>query len=67
MPTGGYSVPLFLGQGLAHLEVPVRLTLELIAELRSSGTDLRVGIYTGDHRGAAARRSPTCVRSFDRR
>ncbi len=61
VPTSGYSVPLFLGQGLTDLEVPAPLTLELIAQLHSAGTDLRVGWYPGDHLGAAREAFPDAL------
>ncbi len=61
VPTSGYSVPLFLGQGLTDLEVPAPLTLQLIAQLRSSGTDLRVGWYPGDHLGTAREAFPDAL------
>ncbi|WP_228838282.1 lipase family protein [Nocardia amamiensis] len=61
VPTSGYSVPLFLGQGLTDLEVPAPLALELIAQLHSSGTDLRVGWYPGDHLGAAREAFPDAL------
>lgn len=61
VPTSGYSVPLYLGQGLTDLEVPAPLTLELIAELRCAGTDLRVDWYPGDHLGAAREAFPDAL------
>nr|WP_280238327.1 lipase family protein [Nocardia abscessus] len=61
VPTSDYTVPLYLGQGLTDLEVPAPLTLELIAELRAAGTDLRVGFYPGDHLGAAREAFPDAL------
>ncbi|MBF6167865.1 lipase [Streptomyces gardneri] len=61
VPTSGYSVPLYLGQGVTDLEVPAPLTLELVAELHASGTDLRVGWYPGDHLGAAREAFPDAL------
>ncbi len=53
IPTSGYTVPLFIGQGLTDMEVPAPLTAKLIAELYLSGTDLETHVYPGDHLGAA--------------
>lgn len=49
VPTTGYTVPLFIGQGTADRDVPAVLTAELIGELLLAGTDLQVGVYPGDH------------------
>lgn len=49
IPTSGYSVPLFLGQGLADREVPAPLSAPLIADLYRSGADFTVRLYPGDH------------------
>ncbi|WP_406275398.1 hypothetical protein OH799_03040 [Nocardia sp. NBC_00881] len=46
-------------------EVPVPPALELIAELWSSGTDLRVAIYPGDHLGVAREAIPDACALLD--
>ncbi|GAA5092213.1 prolyl oligopeptidase family serine peptidase [Nocardia iowensis] len=61
IPTSGYTVPLFVGQGLTDMEVPPPLTAKLIAELRLSGSDLETHIYPGDHLGAARAALPDAV------
>ncbi|WP_433192371.1 lipase family protein [Nocardia sp. CA-107356] len=61
IPTEAQTVPLFLGQGLTDLEVPAPLSVKLIADLRSSGADLQVGVYPGDHLSAAAAALPDAL------
>lgn len=61
IPTTGYSAPLFLGQGVADLEVPAPLSVKLITELTLGGADLQVGVYPGDHLGAARQAYPDAV------
>ncbi|MEV6280029.1 lipase family protein [Nocardia sp. NPDC051832] len=61
IPVEGYSVPLFIGQGVADLEVPAPLSAKLIAELELAGADLRVGVYPGDHLGAARQAFPDAL------
>lgn len=61
IPTEGQTVPLFIGQGLTDLEVPAPLSVKLIADLRSGGADLQVGVYPGDHLGAAAEALPDAL------
>ncbi|WP_405181410.1 lipase family protein [Nocardia sp. NBC_01377] len=58
IPMTGYATPLFVGQGLTDLEVPAPLGAKLIADLTAGGADLRVGIYSGDHLGAASQAFP---------
>ncbi len=66
IPTTGYTVPLFVGQGLADQEVPVPLSVKLVADLVAGGADLEVGVYSTDHLGAA-RASFDDVKAFLRR
>ncbi|MFG1793787.1 lipase family protein [Nocardia sp. NPDC049149] len=66
IPTDGYTVPLFIGQGLADAQVPAPLTAKLIAELRLSGTDLEAHVYRGDHIGTVDEAQPD-VMTFLRR
>ncbi|WP_234390946.1 alpha/beta hydrolase [Nocardia suismassiliense] len=61
IPTAGYTLPLFVGQGLTDMEVPPPLTAKLLAELRLSGTDLETHLYPGDHLGAARAALPDAV------
>lgn len=61
IPTAGYTIPLFVGQGLTDIEVPPPLTAKLLAELRLSGTDLETHLYPGDHLGAARAALPDAV------
>ncbi|MET7772131.1 lipase family protein [Nocardia sp. NPDC005366] len=66
IPTSGYTTPLFVGQGLADLEVPAPLSAKMIADLLAGGADLRVGVYSEDHLGAARAAYPD-VLAFLRR
>ncbi|MGW0249269.1 lipase family protein [Nocardia goodfellowii] len=61
IPIEGHSVPLFLGQGAADLDVPAPLSAKLIAELRLAGADLRAHVYPGDHSGAARQAFPDAL------
>ncbi|MEV6559921.1 lipase family protein [Nocardia sp. NPDC051756] len=61
IPTDGYTIPLFVGQGLTDMEVPPPLTAKLLAELTLSGTDLETHLYPGDHLGAARAALPDAV------
>ncbi|MEU7144062.1 lipase family protein [Nocardia sp. NPDC046473] len=61
IPTAGYTIPLFVGQGLTDMEVPPPLTAKLLAELSASGTDLETHLYPGDHLGAARAALPDAV------
>ncbi|MFC9790529.1 lipase family protein [Rhodococcus sp. NPDC127528] len=55
VPTSGYDRPVFLGQGVSDLVVPIPLTLALAGELAASGTDLTFRTYAGaDHLGTPA-------------
>uniref|UniRef100_UPI000831DCD4 lipase family protein n=1 Tax=Nocardia lijiangensis TaxID=299618 RepID=UPI000831DCD4 len=53
IPTEGHTVPLFIGQGLADLDVPAPLSAGLVAELTLAGADLQVAVYPGDHLATA--------------
>ncbi|WP_232542022.1 lipase family protein [Nocardia bovistercoris] len=61
IPTTGYLMPLFIGQGLADAEVPAPLSAKLIADLALGGADLQVRVYPGDHLGAARAALPEAV------
>ncbi|TQF73697.1 lipase [Rhodococcus spelaei] len=55
IPTSGYDRPVFLGQGVGDLVVPIPLTLAFAGELAASGTDLTFRTYAGaDHMGTPA-------------
>ncbi|MEV0248334.1 lipase family protein [Nocardia sp. NPDC050712] len=61
IPVQGHTRPLFIGQGLADLEVPAPLSAKLVAELRLAGADLEVGVYPGGHLDAARQAFPDAL------
>ncbi|GAA4475459.1 prolyl oligopeptidase family serine peptidase [Rhodococcus olei] len=55
VPTTGYDRPLFLGQGVVDLVVPIPLTLAFVGQLTASQTDLTFRTYPdADHIGTLA-------------
>lgn len=67
LPTAGYDRPVFLGQGVRDLVVPIPLTLAFAGELAASGTDLTFRAYPGaDHLGTPAASFDDSVPFVDR-
>ena len=51
VPTAGFDRPLFVAQGLEDIDVPLPLTLKLIADMRANGVDVDFRTYRAAHTG----------------
>ncbi|MFE3291785.1 lipase family protein [Rhodococcus sp. NPDC059234] len=51
VPTSGYDRPVFIGQGQQDLDVPIPLTLKLVADLTANRVDFAFHTYPADHLG----------------
>lgn len=49
IPTAGYSVPLFLAQGVQDTTVPAPLTAKLVGDMVHHGTQVTARVYPGGH------------------
>lgn len=54
IPTAGYDRPIFIGQGVADVEVPAPLTAKLVAELAFNKVNLVFRLYPGGHTDTVA-------------
>jgi hypothetical protein len=52
LPESGYDRPLFIGQGLADIDVPAPGALAFAAALRANGQQVTLRTYNTDHSGA---------------
>ncbi|MBF6210459.1 lipase [Nocardia puris] len=66
VPVAGYTVPLYLGQGVTDRDVPIPLTAKLVTELFAHGTDVEVELFRGDHLATARDSLPATVAFLDR-
>ncbi|MFD4181753.1 lipase family protein [Rhodococcus sp. NPDC058514] len=58
VPTSGYDRPLLIAQGLNDMDVPIPLTLKLVADLTANGVDFAFRTYPTDHGGTVAASVP---------
>ncbi|MBP1161295.1 pimeloyl-ACP methyl ester carboxylesterase [Rhodococcus sp. PvR044] len=58
VPTSGYDRPLLIAQGQQDMDVPIPLTLKLVADLTANGVEFAFRTYPTDHGGTVAASVP---------
>lgn len=61
VPTSGYDRPVFIGQGLADVDVPAPSALTLAAAMTANGEPLTFRTYPGDHSAAFRDSQPDAI------